>query len=178
MNVRLRPLRMDDWPAVHAWASRQEACRFQTWGPNTEAETRTFVSQAVADAELRPPPRVLYATEVDGAVLGNGALIFHNRAQRQGEISYIVHPDHWGRGIATAAGRELLRIGFEEHGLHRIRATCDPRNAGSAAVLKKLGMRYEGRMRHTQYIRDGWRDSELFSILEDEWRDGYRRERD
>jgi ribosomal-protein-alanine N-acetyltransferase len=178
VNPRLRPLTTDDWPAVHAWASRPEACRFQTWGPNSEDETRAFVADAVADAALQPPPRLLHAIVVDGMVLGNGALIFHSRAQRQGEISYIVHPDHWGRGIATAAGRELLRIGFEEHGLHRIHATCDPRNAGSAAVLKKLGMRYEGRMRHTQYIRDGWRDSELFSILEDEWLEGYRRERE
>ena len=172
MNLRLRLLTLDDWPAVHAWASRPEACRFQTWGPNSEDETRAFVADAVADAGLQPPPRLLHAIVVDGSVLGNGALIFHSRAQRQGEIAYIVHPDHWGRGIATAAGRELLRIGFEEHGLHRIQATCDPRNAGSAAVLKKLGMRYEGRMRHTQYIRDGWRDSELFSILEDEWEAG------
>lgn len=178
MNVELRPLTLDDWPAVHAWASRPEACRFQTWGPNTEEQTRAFVAEAVADAALEQPPRLLFAYLVDGEVLGNGALIFHSRAQRQGEISYIVHPDHWGRGIATAGGRELLRRGFEEHGLHRIRATCDPRNAGSAAVLKKLGMRYEGRMRHTQYIRDGWRDSELFSILEDEWSEGYRQGRD
>lgn len=178
MNVRLRLLRLDDWPAVHAWASREEACRFQVWGPNTEDETRTFVAEVVADAALDPPPRLAYAVEVDGEVLGNGTLTFRSRAQRQGEISYIVHPDAWGRGIATAAGRELLRIGFSEHGLHRIYATCDPRNLGSAAVLKKLGMTYEGRLRHTQYIRDGWRDSELFSLLEDEWTAGYRRERE
>ncbi|MFF4050393.1 GNAT family N-acetyltransferase [Streptomyces chartreusis] len=55
-------------------------------------------------------------------------------------------------------------------GLHRIFATCDPRNLGSARVLTKLGMTYEGRLRHTAWIRDGWRDSLTFSILEEEWR--------
>jgi len=35
---------------------------------------------------------------------------------------------------------------------------------------RPLGMTYEGKLRHTMLIRDGWRDSELFSILEDEWR--------
>ncbi|MET9021423.1 GNAT family protein [Actinopolymorpha sp. NPDC004070] len=49
-------------------------------------------------------------------------------------------------------------------------ATCDPRNAGSAALLRRLGMAYEGRLRHTMLLRDGWRDSETFGILEDEWR--------
>ena len=28
----------------------------------------------------------------------------------------------------------------------------------------------EGRLRHTMKIRDGWRDSSLFSMLADEWR--------
>ncbi|MFE1415274.1 hypothetical protein ACIGFK_02705 [Streptomyces sp. NPDC085524] len=30
-------------------------------------------------------------------------------------------------------------------------------------------MTWEARHRHTALIRDGWRDSEMFSILEDEW---------
>jgi RimJ/RimL family protein N-acetyltransferase len=37
-------------------------------------------------------------------------------------------------------------------------------------VLAKLGMTYEGHLRHTAWIRDGWRDSLTFSILEEEWR--------
>jgi RimJ/RimL family protein N-acetyltransferase len=51
-------------------------------------------------------------------------------------------------------------------------ATCDPRNAGSARVLTKIGMTYEGRMRETVLIRDGWRDSDLYAILDREWRAG------
>jgi RimJ/RimL family protein N-acetyltransferase len=29
-------------------------------------------------------------------------------------------------------------------------------------------MRYEGRMRGTLYIREGWRDSDLYAILADD----------
>ena len=54
--------------------------------------------------------------------------------------------------------------------MHRIYATCDPRNVASSRVLGKLGMTREGRLRHTSLIRDGWRDSDVFSILDDEWR--------
>jgi RimJ/RimL family protein N-acetyltransferase len=67
--------------------------------------------------------------------------------------------------VATAAARHLIQIGFGEHNLHRIFATCDPRNTASAAVLRRLGMHYEGRMRETALIRDGWRDSDLYSLL-------------
>ncbi|WP_307630849.1 GNAT family N-acetyltransferase [Streptomyces turgidiscabies] len=93
-----------------------------------------------------------------------------SRRHRQGDIAYIVHPRAWGRGVGTAIGQELLSRGFGEWGLHRIYATCDPRNLASSRLLGKLGMTYEGRHRHTALIRDGWRDSEMFSILEAEWR--------
>ena len=107
--------------------------------------------------------RLAFAIVVDGAVVGSASLAL--RIRSSAEIAYIVHPRLWGQGIATAAARELLRLGFEEHGRHRIFATCDPRNVASAAVLKKIGMRYEGRMRGTALIRDGWRDSDLYARL-------------
>lgn len=80
------------------------------------------------------------------------------------------HPRHWGRGAGTAAARPALDVGFGVHGLHRIFATCDPRNVASGRVLAKAGMTYEGRMRETMLIRDGWRDSDLYAILDHEWR--------
>lgn len=167
MTVRLRPLEVGDWQAVHGWASRAESCRYQSWGPNTDAETEAFVRAAMAARSAVPPTRFVYAFVLDGRVVGSGEL--NLRGSEAGEISYVVHPDFWGRGIATAAARQLVDLGFAEHGLHRVFATCDPRNVGSARVLRRLGMTYEGRMREVQLIRDGWRDSELFSVLVHEW---------
>jgi [ribosomal protein S5]-alanine N-acetyltransferase len=75
----------------------------------------------------------------------------------------------WGRGLGTAIVRSLLTIAFDSMDLHRVMATCDPRNRASAAVLHKVGMTFERRLRHTMMIRDGWRDSSVFSILAEEW---------
>ncbi|HEY2790767.1 MAG TPA: GNAT family protein [Micromonosporaceae bacterium] len=163
MAVRLRPIRQDDWEAVHSWARLPESCTYQAWGPNTPEQTYEFVQLLVAGDHGREP----YAVEVDGTVRGLGVLTLS--AQSQGEISYAVHPDVWGRGVGRSIGAELLRIGFEERGWHRIFGTCDPRNVGSARILQRLGMTYEGRMRECMLIRDGWRDSEIYSILEHEW---------
>ncbi|MGY3061472.1 RimJ/RimL family protein N-acetyltransferase [Streptomyces sp. TE3672] len=105
----------------------------------------------------------------ENELVGMGELHIRSLRHGQGEIAYIVHPRVWGHGVGTAIGQELLSRGFGELGLHRICATCDPRNLASSRVLGKLGMTYEGRHRHTALIRDGWRDSEMFSILEGEW---------
>lgn len=162
MQVALRLLTLDDTAAVHGWARLPEACRYQAWGPNTYEQTREYVRAAVAAA----PDRYVYGVLVDGEVVGSGELKLHGAST--GEIAYAVHPHVWGQGIATAAAWELLRLGFGAHGRHRVFGTCDPRNVASAAVLRKVGMRYEGRMRGTAYIRDGWRDSDLYAKLVDD----------
>ncbi len=165
----MRRIELTDWRDVHAWACLPEACRFQLWGPNTEEQTHAFVVSAVEAWTRGPQSRFAFTARLAEAVVGMGELRIRNTEQCQGEIAYIVHPKMWGAGVGTAIGTGLLRHGFETLGLHRIYATCDPRNVASARVLRKLGMTLEGRLRHVALIRDGWRDSELFSILEYEW---------
>jgi RimJ/RimL family protein N-acetyltransferase len=94
------------------------------------------------------------------------------RGYGRAEISYSVHIDLWGQGIASAIGDLLTRWAFEHlPELERLEGTCDPRNTASASVLRHVGMTYEGTLRHVRLIHDGWRDSQVFSILRGEWTD-------
>ncbi|MEU0572463.1 GNAT family protein [Nonomuraea sp. NPDC005983] len=170
-EVRLRQLQPTDVEAVHSWASLPEVCRYQAWGPNSLTQTREFVAQAVAAWHEEPQTRFAYAALHDDEVIGMGEFRIRSLQHAQGEVQYITHPRLWGRGLGTAIGRQLLRIGFHQLRMHRIYATCDPRNAASAAILKKLGMTHEGHLRHTAKLPDGWRDSALFGILDSEWTD-------
>ncbi|MGP9683812.1 GNAT family N-acetyltransferase, partial [Brachybacterium sp. AOP3-A1-3] len=81
------------------------------------------------------------------------------------EISYSVHIDLWGQGVGTALARALADWTFDSFPeAERVQATCDPRNVGSSRVLANIGMHYEGTLRHTLHISDGWRDSKIFSV--------------
>ena len=165
--MTLRGLRADDVDAVHEWARVPEVSRFQVWGPNSEAETQIFMDEALAAARQRPQQRWVHAVEHEGTVVGSCELSLCSSST--GEIGYVIDPRWWGRGLATAAATQLVGLAFAHHGLHRVRATCDPRNVASAAVLRRVGMTYEGRMRETELLRDGWRDSDLYAVLAQEW---------
>lgn len=54
------------------------------------------------------------------------------------EIGVVVHPDHWGGGIAGEAGTAVALDCFTRVGLPRVYATVDPRNAQSLAVIAKV----------------------------------------
>ncbi|WIM93610.1 GNAT family protein [Actinoplanes oblitus] len=166
-SVALRPMTVADWPAVHEFAQLLDVCRYQAWGPNTARETEAFVSAAAAAWQQPDPTRFVFAIVADGVVAGSAELGL--RGEHQAEIGYSLHPGFWGRGLATAAARWMVGAAFGEHRRHRVYATCDPRNVASARVLTRIGMRHEGRMRETELIRDGWRDSDLYAVLTHEW---------
>ena len=60
------------------------------------------------------------------------------------EAAYILRRDRWGRGYATEALREVLRIGHGELGLERIVALAYMENDASRRVMGKAGMRPDG----------------------------------
>jgi RimJ/RimL family protein N-acetyltransferase len=63
----------------------------------------------------------------------------------------------------------MLRLGFEEIGFHRIVGRMDARNAASAGVLERLGMRREAHLRENEFIKGEWADELVYAILASEW---------
>lgn len=174
-RVNLREMVEKDWLDVHKYASQEKVCQYQPWGPNSEQESEDFVKQVIFDAKKEKRSRYVFAITLNenGKMIGAGEINIRDWNNRVGEIAYIINPDYWGLGYATEVGKVLIPFGFSQLHLHRIFATCDPRNIGSSRVLEKVGMTKEGRIREDLLIKDGWRDSLLYSILEMEWNKNY-----
>jgi len=56
------------------------------------------------------------------------------------DLGFRIRRAHWGSGIATEAGRESLRLGFERYGLKKIVGQAMNANLASRRVLEKLKM--------------------------------------
>lgn len=125
--------------------------------------------------------------ERDGRVIGDLMLRIEDAwSQRevaekakcaQAELGWCLHPERGGQGYATEAVRELLRLCFEDLGLHRVIASCFAANEPSWRLMERLGMRCEGRfVRETLHRNEGWVDALSYAVLADEWRDGQGRD--
>ncbi|HWK21734.1 MAG TPA: GNAT family protein [Ureibacillus sp.] len=169
MRVTLREMEENDWIDVHAYASLPTVSEYQPWGPNSEEDSLEFVQQVISDSKEIPRSRFVFAAMVENKLIGSGEINIQDFIDRKGEIGYVVHPDYWGMGYATEVAKILIEFGFSQLGLHRISATCDPKNIGSVKVLEKAGLKREGTIRDDFLIHNGWRDSHLYGILEHEW---------
>ncbi|KUF36173.1 MULTISPECIES: GNAT family N-acetyltransferase [Lysinibacillus] len=166
----LREFTPHDWIDVHKYASQEIVCRYQTWGPNTEEDSKEFIQDALDEARQTPRERYVFAIIYQETLIGSVEIMIRDFTNKVGEIGYIVNPDYWGKGVATQSAKLVITFGFDTLKLHRIYATCDPRNIGSSKVLEKVGMAKEGILRENMLMKDGiWRDSFLYSVLKQEW---------
>ena len=171
-RLRLRPMVLGDLAAMHAIQSRDDVSRWQYWEPRTEAEVRAVIEEEIVRARDGAETGLTLAVELAGGAeaIGHVVLFAGPPEHRQGEIGFIIHPDHQGRGYATEAAQALLALAFEAYGLHRVYGRLEPRNAASARVLERLGMRREAHLVENEWVKDEWQSELVYAILAREWR--------
>lgn len=128
-------------------------------------DARRFIDMA-----RQKSPQTFFAIEVAGKLAGGIGYTQHSDVERIGaEVGYWVAPEHWGRGIATAALRLLTEHAFRVNPeLRRLYAVPYSSNPASARVLTKAGYRCEGTLRQSA-IKDGQvLDQWMYAILRDE----------
>ncbi|TMU88023.1 GNAT family N-acetyltransferase [Bacillus sp. BHET2] len=174
-HLYLRSIKKKDWKDIHQYAVEEKVSQYQIWGPNTELDTLEYVEGVLKDEKVTPQTRFVQVVvdERSDRVVGAGEIIIKSFVHRSGEVGYILHPDYWGKGIGTQVGGAMVERGFSVLNLHRIQATCDPENLSSQRVLTKMGMTLEGEIRHHLKMKDGWRDSLIYGLLENEWRNDH-----
>ena len=83
----------------------------------------------------------------------------------RGEIGFILHPDHWRKGLMKEAINAVVDYGFSTLGLHSIEAQLNPENIGSSAVLESTGFAKEGHLKENLYFKGEFRDTVIYSKL-------------
>ncbi len=141
-NLVLRPVAPADADPIYAIQGNREAMRHTYWAPScgaTEERLRAYSARFVEDG-FAPWTAVLKRS---GDVVGWGGLNRDPFAPGWGiEVSYLIDPAHWGRGLATEIVQASLAHGFEDLGLDRIGAFAHPDNPGSIRVLEKTGFEF------------------------------------
>lgn len=163
-RLLLRPFTPADAARVETCLSDREVARQTLTVPHPYPAGAAAEWIAKHGPWLAEGKQMIWAITRDGLLIGAIGLIFA-RAHRRAEVGYWIAREAWGAGIATEALRAVIAHGFDALGLHRIDAQHYAENPASGAVMRKVGMRYEGRLRGVVF-RDGVpRDNDLYAIL-------------
>lgn len=87
------------------------------------------------------------------------------------EIGYALLPAERGKGYCTEAVSIMVDYLFLSKDVPCIQATTDVGNVASQKVLKTAGFTEEGILRKRFFSNGGWKDTVVFSILREEWKE-------
>lgn len=171
-RLTLRPFTPGDLDDLYAYQSREDVTRYLLWGARTRDEVAEALRARLSMTSLeRDGDRVVLAVDLDGRVIGDVMLGLDSLEHRGGEFGYVFHPDVAGHGYASEAAVEMLRLGFERVGLHRVVGRADARNAASCRLMERLGLRREAHFVQNELIRGEWTDEVVYAVLAAEWAD-------
>jgi RimJ/RimL family protein N-acetyltransferase len=173
-RLTLRPAKVEDLEATWRIRGRADVSHWLTRAPASLDEHLKFFEVPESLAKT-------LVVELDGEVIGDlmlqvedawGQAEVADRAQGvQAELGWVLHPDQGGRGYATEALRELIRLCFDVLGLRRVTAYCFADNEASWRLMERVGMRREMYTVRDSLHRSGeWLDGMGYALLADEWR--------
>ncbi len=67
---------------------------------------------------------------------------------RSAELTYLLHPNHWGRGLATRMAWTAVTRAFRAADIDRVIAGADLPNVASFALMRRLGMQFHKTVRY------------------------------
>ncbi len=144
----LRRAVLTDIDAFHAIMSSPEAMRYWATLPHASmAITEPWFQRQFFSGD---PARDEWIIEHDGRVIGNIGI------WKMPEMGFILHPDAWGRGLATEAATAFLAYAFATYPIEAITADVDPRNTASLKLLQRLGFTVTGAAENTFLLGDEW----------------------
>ena len=172
-RLTLRRYVETDYDDLLKLQSSPDVTRFLLYDAKTPEQVKESLAGRLADVPLDRDGQALTVAVIlreTGQHVGEVTLFMNSVEHRTGEIGFVFHPEFHGRGYAAEASIELLRLGFEAFGMHRIIGRLDARNTGSAKLLERLGLRQEAHFVKNEFLKGEWTDELVYAMLADEWK--------
>ena len=166
----IRKMRLNDPDDIFEYASEKEVAKYLRWNKHATIQvTKQYIVDVLKEySEGADGPWVI-VFKPEKKVLGAIHLIKYNQGHKLTEVGYVLSHKYWNRGIMTEALQCVITLCFEKLKFNRVQGMCKEENIGSARVMEKSGMKFEGILRDYQYEKDRFWNLKVYSILAKEY---------
>jgi len=167
----LREIELSDKLDLYTYASDIRVAQCMTWDVHqTLADTDQYLDFIFVQRQRNGVRPWGIEWKETGTLIGTIDFIWWDTKHQVAEVGYALSSDYWGKGIMTEALSAVINFGFREMNLVRIQAKCVVENIGSARVMEKSGMTYEGVQRKGILLKGKHRDLKMYGITNDEFK--------
>lgn len=173
MEYRLRELKLKDCNGMLEWMHDPQINYLYT--DKIKMATGESVEQFIADAvEMRQAGVTYHYAVVDGQDEYMGTISLKNVEKIAGaEYAISMRRRFQGKGIASWATREILRIAFEELKLNRVYLNVLSDNEHANQFYVKNKFRYEGESKQCILIGNELKSLKWYAMLAEEYKENF-----
>ena len=159
---RLRPLRLPDATAWHAYLSNPLVIEHTSFPVLSPAAVEAMVSRALDGYAQAVSCRWALADASD-SLIGTCGFSNWSLPHSHAELVYDLNPLFWGTGVMRSAAQQVLSSAFHTVGFNRVHAFVMTSNTPSIRLLETLGFLHEGTLRQFRIARGIARDFHIYA---------------
>ncbi|WP_145146605.1 GNAT family N-acetyltransferase [Paenibacillus xylanexedens] len=166
----LRPLTYDDLDDMYSYCVVPAVSEFTTWDAHQSKEdTKAFLDFVMSRYEIDLIGPWGIEDKQTKRLIGSCNYLGCDSDNRRVELGYVLSDHYWNQGFMTEVVKRIIQFGFDEVGLERIQARCLVKNTGSAKVMEKSGMQFEGILRKYMRVKNELQDLKMYAILKEDF---------
>ena len=146
-RLRLEPFDLSHLDGLHEMNADPEVMRYLSGRPETREETIAAIERVQARWRECGYSWWSFLDRASGQVVGAGCIQNLRRTNTPVpdrtcplEIGWRLRRDRWHQGLASEAAVAMAGFAFGTLAAPELYAVCDPDNAASTAVMRRLGM--------------------------------------
>jgi RimJ/RimL family protein N-acetyltransferase len=172
-RLLLRPFKMTDAPMVKKMVGNKAiaATTASIPHPYHEGAAQEWINTQRESFQNNTSVTFAITLRSNQQLIGSIGLKIDNDSQRA-ELGYLIAKKFWNKGYCTEAANVVLKYAFIKKGLNRVYAHHFTDNPASGAVMRKIGMTYEGTLRKHFKKWGVFKDLDIYGILKSDYLNG------
>lgn len=178
-RLNLRKIGMDDLQLYYTrLGSSGEVTKYMFFQPHKDiSESVASIEKALKRYEIGRNYRWAIALRENNDIIGVIDLLKFDEEANSCSFAYMLGQDFWGKGYGTEALNAVMEFAFTKMEIEKIEAEHFGANIASGAVMRKVGMTYQGTV-PAKYEKNGiFYDAPQYAIAREQWQEKHANRR-
>lgn len=168
-GARLRPLRMADADALHAYLRDPVVTELTSYPVVSVPMVEAMIERSMSRWAAGEPSRWGVALQHDDQLVGTCGFNEWSQVHRWAELAFDLAQAHWGKGLMRQAVAAVLQWAYRQGQVNRVHAFVRVDNSRSERLLERSGFVREGCLRGYRVCRGQPHDFYIYGLLRSDW---------
>ena len=163
-RLLIREIESLDAQTILDYRSDTVANKYQGWIPEKIEEVDDFIENKIAKDfnQIGTWFQLAIIVKMSNELIGDIGL--HFLENEMVEIGCTIDKTHQRKGYATESLRLTINFLFTQSNKQKIKASVDPRNSASIAMIEELGFKKEAHYKKSFLLRGEWVDDVIYGL--------------